>query len=208
MRQGCCVLPTDESGRILDRLGLSEKVIAPEAIQQVLAKTGRTNRRACKLSHEVMMWVVLAMGIFSDLPIRQVFRQTRRLRAGEKTPVRSALCMARQRLGVGPLQQLFGEVVRPLATPQTPGAFFHGMPLFAADGTVLDVPDTPRNDAASGRPSGGDRSDGAFPQLRELSLVEVGTHVEVAFATGAYRTSKQALLLQLWESVPAGALLL
>jgi hypothetical protein len=202
------VLPADESGRILDRLGLLEKVITPEVIQQVLAKTGRINRRACKLSHDVMMWVVLAMGIFSDLPIRQVFRQTRRLREGEKTPVRSALCMARQRLGVGPLQQLFRRVVRPLATPQTPGAFFHGMPLFATDGTVLDVPDTPRNDAAFGRPSGGDRGDGAFPQLRKLSLVEVGTHVEVAFATGSYRTSEQALLPQLWESVPAGALLL
>ena len=156
------MLPPDESGRILDRLGLLEKVIRPKVVQQVLAETGRINPRACKLSHEVMMWVMLAMGIFSDLPIRQVFRQTRRLREGEKTPVRSALCMARQRLGVGPLQQLFRRVVRPLATPQMPGAFFHDMPLFATDGTVLDVPDTPRNDAAFGRPSGGDRGDGAF----------------------------------------------
>ena len=49
------------------------------------------------------------------------------------------------------------------------------------DGTVLNVPDTPANDKTFGRPSGGNRGDGAFPQVRKLSLVELGTHVEVAF---------------------------
>lgn len=208
MRQGCCVLPADDSGRIMDRLAMLGKVITADVVRQVLASTGRVNVRACKLSHEVMIWVVLAMGIFSDVPIRQVFRLSRRLRLAEKTPVRSALCMARQRLGVEPLQELFRQVVRPLATSQTPGACFDGMPLYATDGTVLDVPDTPANDSAFGRPSGGDRGDGAFPQLRKLSLVEVGTHVEVAFAVGTYRTSEQALLPQLWPHVPRGALLL
>ena len=208
MRQGCCVLPADDSGRILDRLAMLDKVITADVVRQVLASTGRVNVRACKLSHEVMMRVMLAMGIFSDVPIRQVFRLSRRLRLAEKTPVRSALCMARQRLGVEPLQELFRQVVRPLATPQTPGAFFDGMPLYATDGTMLDVPDTPANDSAFGRPSGGDRGDGAFPQLRKLSLVEVGTHVEAVFAVGTYRTSEQALLPQLWPHVPQGALLL
>ena len=36
------------------------------------------------------------------------------------------------------------------------------------------------NAAAFGRPSAGPRGDGAFPQIRKLSLVELGTHVEVA----------------------------
>ena len=49
------------------------------------------------------------------------------------------------------------------------------------DSTVFDVPDTPANDdAAFGRPLAGPRGDGAFPQVRKLSLVELGTHVEVA----------------------------
>ena len=53
----------------------------------------------------------------------------------------------------------------------------------ALDGTVYNVPDSPANAAAFGRPSGGPRGDGAFPQVRKLSLVEVGTHAEVAFVT-------------------------
>lgn len=50
----------------------------------------------------------------------------------------------------------------------------------ALDGTVYNVPDSKANAAAFGRPCGG-RGDGAFPQVRKLSLVETGTHVEVAF---------------------------
>ena len=78
-QQGRCVLPADETGRVLDRLAALEKVISPTDIRQALMDTGRVNPRACKLTHEVMMWVVLAMGIFTNLPIRQVFKQARRL---------------------------------------------------------------------------------------------------------------------------------
>jgi hypothetical protein len=46
----------------------------------------------------------------------------------------------------------------------------------ALDGFVLDLPDTPANDKAFGRP-GTARAAGAFPQVRVLALCEVGTHV-------------------------------
>jgi hypothetical protein len=207
-QQGCCVLPADETGRVLDRLTALEKVISPTDIRQVLMDTGRVNLRACKLTHEVMMWVVLAMGIFSKLPIRQVFKHARRLRAPAETPCRSALCVARQRLGVEPVRQLFERTVRPLATPETPGAFYCGLRLVAVDGTLLDVPDTPANDIAFGRPTSGKRGDGAFPQIRKLSLVEVGTHVEFAFCTGSYRTGERTLFPQLLPHLQPGMLLL
>src|SRR5271157_6315991 len=123
-QQGRCVLPADETGRVLDRLAALEKAISPTDIRQVLMETGKVNPRACKLTHEVMMWIVLAMGIFTSLPIRQVFKQARRSRDAVDTPCRSALCMARQRLGAEPMRRLFERTVRPLATPETPGAFY------------------------------------------------------------------------------------
>src|SRR4051812_28109193 len=55
--------------------------------------------RKCILTFEVTCWLVLALGIFTELPIRQVFKYARRLRADEQTPSRAALCAARQRLG-------------------------------------------------------------------------------------------------------------
>jgi hypothetical protein len=154
-----------------------------------------------------MLWVVLAMGLLTDLPIRQVFKHARRMRAGDKTPSRSNLCEARQRLGTEPVKRVFDLVVRPLATPQTPGAFYHGMRLVGIDGTVLDVPDTPANDAHFGRSSNGE-GDGAFPQVRKVSLVELGTHVELAIAVGGYHDSEQVLVDQLWDHLPPDALLL
>jgi hypothetical protein len=207
-QQGRCVLPADETGRILDRLTALEKVISPTDIRQVLMDTGRVNPRACKLTHEVMMWIVLSMGIFTNLPIRQVFKHARRLRAVTDTPCRSALCVARQRLGVEPVQQLYERVVRPLATPTTPGAFYCGLRLVGVDGTLLDVPDTSANDAFFGRPTSGKRGDGAFPQVRKLSLVEVGTHVEFALCTGPYRTGEKTLFPRLLPHLQPGMLLL
>ena len=179
MHQGGCSLPADDVGRVVDRLAGLEKIIRPEHVQQALDTTGRVNSRKCTLTHEVILWVMLAMGLFTDLPIRQVFKHARRLRKGEESPHRSSLCVARQRLGVAPLRHLFAQIVRPLAQPTTPGAFYGGYRLVGIDSTVFDVPDSPANDAAFGRPSAGARGVGAFPQVRKLSLVELGTHVEV-----------------------------
>src|SRR4051794_2558721 len=180
MPQGHCTLPADDAGRVLDRLAGLEQVIRPEDIQQALSATGRANSRRCRLTHEVVLWVVLAMGLFTDLPIRQVFKAARRLRKGEASPHRSSLCVARQRLGMAPVRHLFTRVVRPLAEPETPGAFDRGLRRMGLDGTAFEVPDSAANAAAFARPSAGPRGEGAFPQVRTLSLVELGTHVEVA----------------------------
>ena len=197
MPQGHCTLTPDDAGRILDRLAGLEQVISPEAVRQALEVTGKTNPRRCTLTHEVVCWVVLAMGLLTELPIRQVFKHARRLRVGEVTPHRSSLCVARQRLGIAPVRHLFEQVVRPLARPETPGGFYRGFRLMGIDGVVLDVPDSAANAAAFGRPSAGPRGDGAFPQVRKLSLVELGTHVEVAFVARPIAHGEQAMVAPL-----------
>jgi Insertion element 4 transposase N-terminal/Transposase DDE domain len=204
--QGRSTLPTGEDGRIVDRLAGLEKVISPSLIRQVLEASGRVNGRACKLTHEVMLWVVLGMGMFTHLPIRQVFRHARRMRPGEKCPARSSLCEGRRRLGVEPIKQLHAALVKPLARPDTPGAFYRQWRLMAFDSTVMDVPDSEAN-AAFGRSSGG-RGDGAFPQVRKASLVEVGTHVEVALAIGGWHDDERALARTLYDQILDDALLL
>lgn len=164
------LLPVGEAGRVLDRLLLLEQVIGPQHVRQALEDTGCFDSRRCRLTREVIFWVILAMGILTDLPIRQVYKYARRLRPGEATPGRSALCLARQRLGLAPVRRLFGLVVRLLATPRTPGAFYKGWRLMALDGTVYNVPDSPANAAAFGRPSGGPRGNGGFPPGPQAQL--------------------------------------
>src|SRR5260370_11016899 len=133
MRQGRCWLPAWEAGRVLDRLLLLEQVIGPDGVEQALKDTACFDSGACVLTREVTFWVVLAMGIWTDLPIRQVFKAARRLRPGEATPHRSSLCVARQRLGLAPVRCLFERTVRTRASLATPGAFYKRWRLMAFD---------------------------------------------------------------------------
>src|SRR6185295_4605945 len=169
--QGCSTFSTDESNRILDRLAGLAKIITPEQMKQALVATGRVNRHRCKLNNEVMLWIVLAMGLLTTLPIRQVFKHARRMRQEEQSPPRSSLCEGRKRLGVEPVKYLHEHVVRPLATTATPGAFWRGWRWIGIDGSVYDAPDSPANREAFARATG-PRGDGAFPQVRKVSLVE------------------------------------
>ena len=104
------------------------------------------------------------------------------------------------------MKQWHADLVRPLATVDTLGAFYRGLRWMGMDGTVLDVPDRPALEEAFGRPTGG-RGDGAFPQVRKVSLVELGTHVEVALACGGLHEGEQTLARQLFDRIPADALL-
>ena len=165
-------------------------MISPEAGKQALLATGRVGQRCCVLTHEVMLWIVLGMGVLSELPIRQVFKHARRLRGGEVSPHRSSLCLARQRLGVTPIRHLFQETVRTLTRTDTPGAFYRGLRWVAIEGVVYNLPDSKANEKAFRRPSGGHRGEGAFPQIRKVSRVEIGTHVELAMVAKASGSNK------------------
>ncbi len=191
----------------LDRLvGLSQ-MIPPAAVRAALHDTERENARACELSYEVTTWVVLAMGVLTDLPIRSVYQHARRLRPGDSLPTRAALCLARQRLGVAPLRALFQRIVRPLTDDQMPGATRGGLRLVGLDGTTINVPDTPANEAAFGRPTGG-RGDSAFPQVSKLSLVELGSRVELAFVIKPCHRSEAVTAWGLRRHVGPGMLVL
>jgi hypothetical protein len=191
----------------LERLAALQEFIGPQRLQQVLDDTGRRNRSHCRLTHAVMLWLVLAMGLLTDLPLREVFRHAVRLRRGQKLPGRAALCRARQRLGVAPVRRLFHEVVRPLARPEHPGGFYHGWRLVGIDGMVLDVPDSPANARVFGRHTGG-RGAAAFPQVRKLSLVELGTHAELALVVKPCHTSEPAMVAALRRHLGPDMLLL
>jgi hypothetical protein len=195
----CCTLPLGEAERILDRLSGLEEVISQARIEQVVREAGLKQGRSCPLTYEVLLWVVLAMGIFTDSPVRQVFRQCRRFQKSGKIPTRSALCRGRQRLGTKAIRLLFVAIVALLAVPEVPGGFYHGFRLMGVDGSVFTTPDTPANDRAFGRPQGGSSStsQGGFPQVGKVSLVEVGTHVEKAFVVRPHSRGEPTMAMRL-----------
>ena len=67
---------------------------------------------------------------------------------------RSGISQARMRLGWEPLRQLHDDVVGPIATERTKGAWYRSWRLVSLDGSTLDVADTKENEKAFGRPGG------------------------------------------------------
>ncbi len=102
-----------------------------------------------------------------------------------KVAGKSGISQARSRLGEMPLRRLYEQVVQPVATRATKGAWYRTWRLVSLDGSSLDVADTAENGIAFGYP-GASRGESAFPQLRFVALVENGTHVLFGAKLGRY----------------------
>lgn len=190
-----------------------ERAVPLEAIKAVLQAEAVTEQRERKLNMVVTMLVVLAMHLYSHLALPHVMRkiaQGLRFIWPDPTyslPTASALTYRRYQLGVRPVTALFHRVCRPMATPQTPGAFRFGRRLMAIDGTVDDLPDTPENVAVFGRyPSS--RGPSAFPQVQTVYLAECGTHAIVDAGFWPRQTSERGGGFRVLRSVTPERLVL
>ncbi|PND54066.1 IS4 family transposase, partial [Mycobacterium sp. ENV421] len=155
--------PGGEHGRgdrLTDRVGLGvlTRLVHRDLVDDVLAETGRTERRRRLLPARVVVYFVLAMTLFFDDAYEEVMRKLvdglRFLRSWDEdwqVPTSSALCQARARLGAEPLAELYARVARPLAGAGTSGAWLAGLRVMAIDGVQLDIPDTADNEDEFGR---------------------------------------------------------
>ena len=163
-------------------LGVIARAFPPDRIRQVLAETGRASERERDLPAQVMVYYAIAMALYMGSSTREVLRclleGLRWLWGADAVKVagKSGISQARSRLGELPLRRLFEQVVQPLATRATKGAWYRTWRLVSLDGSSLDVADTAENGEAFGYP-GASRGESAFPQLRFVALVENGTHV-------------------------------
>ena len=188
------------------RIAALKRILPRAKVEEVLA-AGHGNSRFCRrLPRWFVVWFVVSLGLFCRDSYQQVFRWLERY-TPKQTPGRSTLCEARKRLGPAPLRRLAHAVIRLLGTPETPGAFYQGKRLMALDGFIVDVPDTPVNSGAFGRPGSG-RSPGAFPQVRVLTLCEVGSHVLWRSLLKPYHCGEVSMAPYLLRFLAANMLLL
>ena len=102
----------------------------------------------------------------------------------------------------------------PIALDRTHGAFYKGMRLIRRrriDGVRFDMPDTPANAAAFGRPGtrrNGQSIDGAYPQCHAIFLSETGTHVVVEAYIKRGKRSEFKVATSLLRKAPSGCLVL
>ena len=189
------------------------QTIPATTIDQVLIDTQRVEHRHRRLTMRAMVWLLIAMNIWTQWAIPLVYRQiTSGLRwlwpgPPPAIPRSSAFTYRRYQLGVRPLYTLFRRICHPQATPTTPGAFLFGLRLVALDGTLENVPDTPANDQYFGRPSGRG-GPGGFPQAKAIYLVECGTHAIIDAGIWPYATSERVGGHRLLRSVDSSMLLM
>jgi hypothetical protein len=189
------------------------RAVPPERVREVLAETGKTSERERDLPAQVMVYYAIALALHMASSTREVLRclleGLRWLWGAEAVKVagKSGISQARTRLGEAPLHRLYEQVVQPIATRPTKGAWYRDWRLVSLDGSCLDVADTEANRAGFGVP-GASRGESAFPQLRFVALVENGTHVLFGARLGAYAEGETMLAHEVLPALRPGMLCL
>lgn len=193
------------------------RFVNPDIIGLVLKQTGRQSQRIRQLPAAAVVWLVIGIGIWADLDVPAIWRQvvgtlrSLMLVLDVRPPCKAALSKARSRLGARVMRQLFVAISGPLAMDRTRGAFYKGMLLMAIDGVRFEMPDTPANAAAFGRPRtrrNGQAVEGGYPQMHAVFLAETGTHMVVEAYIKRGKRGEFPLAVPLLKKVPPGALVL
>src|SRR5664279_151518 len=194
-------------------LGVITRAIPLTRVRQVLAETGKASERERDLPAPVMVYYAIALALYMGSSTREVLRclleGLRWLWGAEAVKIagKSGISQARSRLGEAPLRRLYEDLVQPIATSASKGAWYRDWRLASLDGTCLDVADTAENRAAFGVP-GASRGASAFPQLRLVALVENGTHVLFGARLGRYGEGETTLAHDVVSALRPGMLCL
>jgi hypothetical protein len=181
-------------------LGELTQIVPFEMVDAALAETCAVQQRVRLLPSRVVVYLLLAAGLFSEIGWSQVWTRLCTGLTGLRvaTPSPSALAAARVRVGIAPLRALFdllrgaetGCVQIGGARAGRPGVFWRGRLVTAIDGTILCCPDTAANltEFAKGGSSRGTTT--GYPMVRVLALVACGTRTVIDAVFGTDRVGE------------------
>ncbi len=201
----------DVSGRgdrgTFDRIA---RAIPFDWVQEALESTGTATIRKRRLPAEQAVWLVLGMALFRDLSIEEVTRELELVLPdgnGRKRVAPSAAIQSRERLGIGPMYELFSRSGRAWAHEAAAKEPWRGHPLYALDGTSWRVPDSKENRTHFGKRENG-RSEASYPLVRAATLMAARSHLLVAAELGPYEAeSEYRLARPLFDELPGGSVL-
>ena len=188
---------------LAERLPLSQ-------IEDTLTAFHAWEQREKKLNMRAVVLLTIAMGLYPRQSLKRLvstvsspFRTLSECLEPVCTP--GAFCQRRAQLPVGVFHSLFRSIARPLANPDTPGAFWRGRRVMAIDSTLEDVPDTQANARFFGRVTDG-KQRSPFPQVRCTALLECGTHAIIDASLTPCRVGELTAARRLIRSVQADML--
>ena len=195
-------------------LGELTRIVPFEMVDSVLAQTGAMQRRSRLLPSRVVVYLLLAAGLFTEIGLCQVWTRLCAGLSGMSVPVptASAVTAARVRVGVAPLRALFDL----LRGPETGtarrsgrvGVFWRGRLVAAIDGTILCCPDTPANLSVFHKGGSSHGTTTGYPMVRVLALVACGTRTIIDAVFGTDRVGELVYAGQLLRSTRASMIVL
>ena len=196
---------------LLASVGLLARIIPLSTICAVLSAEGKESQRERALPAPFLVYLIVALSLHMPYSLREVLRCVleglRALEGDVAIATKGAISRARTRLGWQALAGIFHQVVHPLATAETPGAWYRRWRLMILDGTSLALQHTPENADEFGLPDS-KHGEGAFPLLRLVALVEAGTRAVVAAAFAGWTTHELSLAQQVLPALKPGMLLI
>ena len=124
--------PRIQSGDVLKAI---ETAIPATAIEEAIANTEADEERKRSLPAQLVVCLVIGMSLWSRDSMRDVLKNLvdglceTWIKVGKywRIPCKSAITQARQRLGPRVMSQLFHQLVQPMASTETLGAFLNGL---------------------------------------------------------------------------------
>jgi hypothetical protein len=121
-----------------------ELIMSHQAIDEAISETNSQEKRNRLLPTHLIIALVIALNLWSKDSIVDVLKNLIQglsaswspKRIKWKTPSKSSISEARQRVGCAVRTRLFEKLARPMATMKTPSAFLKELRWMAIDGTV------------------------------------------------------------------------
>jgi hypothetical protein len=190
-------------------VGELTRIVPFEMVDAALAETNTVQQRLRVLPSRVVVYLLLAAGLFAELGYGQVWA---RMTAGldglaVARPGPSALAAARRRIGIAPLRALFDLLRGSASGLARTGVYWRGRLVCAVDGTIMCCPDTEANLSVYRR-GGGYQGGTGYPMVRVLALVACGTRTIIDAAFGTDRVGETRYAHDLLGALRAGMIVL
>jgi len=189
-----------------------DRYLTRSFIEEKIEACGAKEKKQKKLVTVLVVFLILYACLFRQSNRREALKklvegyQIRGWRvSGKALATRSGISKALKRVGTKVMKNCYEG----LAAQQQPceESFYKGLRLKAYDGSCLNLEDSQKNRAAYGKPSTG-QGESAWPQLRLVMEVDVGTRHPLKIAYGHYETSELALAEELLGGVGPKELIL
>lgn len=179
-----------------------------EWIEQALHYSGKASIRRRRLPAEQVVWLVIALAIYRHLSIKEILDDLDLALPdmNERCVTSGGVSQAKERLGPEAMRWLFDVSAKAWHGEESKTYQFHGLNLFAMDGTTLRLADSAAIREHYGAQHYPNNKVASYPQTRGVTLTAVPTHLMFDARFGPYKTSEMELAKDVLASIPDNSL--